>query len=444
MHIVRAEISNIRAIDHLLWKIEEPTSHTGWHVFLGPNGSGKSTLLRAIALALVGPKNAAALRQDWRDWISSDEVTGSCMVVYNDDGASWDPLNGRGPRPEQYYPWVMLTFKRLEDGQVELEGRGATNYKKLAPTSNVWGNGPGWFSASYGPFRRLRGGDKEAEKLYYSHPRLARHLTVFGEDIALSECLAWMQGLRFAELEAERSGQQDGGASGRLLARLFAFVNQKGFLPHGARLVEVSQKQVTFKDANDNEIAVGELSDGYRSILSLTFELIRQLALAYPEREIFDPQDPTRILAPGVVLIDEIDAHLHPSWQVRIGKWFVESFPNMQFLVTTHSPLVCQAAVKGSVYRLPRPGSGEEGRMVVGDELNRLLYGDILEAYGTESFGVMDTRSPEGEAKLRRVAELNIKRLDEGLDAEEEEERSELRRALPVHQDDLFEEEEGA
>lgn len=429
MHLVEMKISNIRVLGQLQWSTEGLASPRGWHVFLGPNGSGKSTLLRTIALALVGPKDAAALRQDWRDWISADEQEGGCTLDMEDDGEHWDPSKLRGPKRFPY--GVEIALKRSDSGDVELDGDGRPGH--------IWATGPGWFSASYGPFRRLRGGDREAEKLYYSHPRLARHLTVFGEDIALSECLKWMQDLRFAQLEAERVGAMDGGPSGRLLTRLVAFINQKGFLPHGARLVEVSQKQVTFQDANGHAIAVGELSDGYRSILSLTFELIRQLSLAYSPDAIFDPGDATKIIAPGVVLIDEVDAHLHPSWQIRLGKWFVESFPNMQFLVTTHSPLVCQAAVKGSVYRLPRPGSDEVGRMVVGDELNRLLYGDILEAYETESFGVIETRSEAGEAKLRRLAELNVKRLDEGLDAEEARERAELRRALPVHQDDLLE-----
>lgn len=435
MHLVKVEIENIRVIERLTWSTAGLASPTGWHVFLGPNGAGKSTVLRAIALALVGEKNAAALRQDWRNWIRAGRQEGSCSLVLGEDDARWDPLRVRRPRPQAEPPRATLRIRRLEGGQVELEGESG------AGVSDVWGVGPGWFSASYGPFRRLRGGDKEAEKLYYSHPRLARHLTIFGEDIALSECLSWMQGLRFAQLEAERAGQSDGGPSGQLLTDLIKFVNKKGFLPHGVQLVEVSQKQVTFKDGNGNAIEVGELSDGYRSILSLTFELIRQLSLAYDPDTIFDPEDPTKIIAPGVVLIDEIDAHLHPSWQVRVGKWFVESFPNMQFLVTTHSPLVCQAAVKGSVYRLPQPGSDEAGRMVVGDELNRLLYGDILEAYATESFGAVETRSKEGEAKLRRLAELNVKQLDEGLSAEEEKERAELRRALPVHADDLPEEE---
>lgn len=439
MHLVSVEIENIRVIERLTWSTKELASPQGWHVFLGPNGSGKSSLLRTIALALVGPKNAEALRQDWRDWISARVKEGGCRIEYQ-GVEKWDRLSRAGhhsPREKHFFEAEIRL--RSSNGSGEIEGGGSSSHqqRKVDPSVNVWG-GHGWFSASYGPFRRLRGGDREAEKLYYSHPRLARHLTVFGEDIALSECLKWMQDLRFAQLEAERAGERDGGVSGRLLTRLVKFVNQKGFLPHGVQLVEVSQKQVTFKDGNGYAIAVGELSDGYRSILSLTFELIRQLSIAYDPDVIFDPHDPTRIVAPGVVLIDEIDAHLHPSWQVRVGRWFVESFPNMQFLVTTHSPLVCQAAVKGSVYRLPRPGSGEEGRMVVGDELNRLLYGDILEAYGTESFGLMETRSEEGEAKLRRLAELNVKRLDEGLSAEEEEERAELRRALPVHADDLL------
>ena len=46
----------------------------------------------------------------------------------------------------------------------------------------------------------------------------------------------------------------------------------------------------------------------------------------------------------GVILIDEIDAHLHPAWQKRIGFWLKAHFPNIQFIVTTHSPFICQAA----------------------------------------------------------------------------------------------------
>ena len=103
--------------------------------------------------------------------------------------------------------------------------------------------------------------------------------------------------------------------------------------------------------------------------------------------KIFDPADPSKIIVPGVVLIDEIDAHLHPTWQRRIGFWFRKHFPNIQFIVTTHSPLICQAAEVGSVWHLPTPGSGEQLQQVTGDTLRRLIYGNVLEAYGTEVFG---------------------------------------------------------
>ena len=66
----------------------------------------------------------------------------------------------------------------------------------------------------------------------------------------------------------------------------------------------------------------------------------------------------------GVAAIDEIDAHLHPAWQQRIGDWFVEHFPETQFFVTTHSPIICRAARRGSVWLLPVPGSDEQPRRI--------------------------------------------------------------------------------
>src|SRR5260370_15426615 len=56
---------------------------------------------------------------------------------------------------------------------------------------------------------------------------------------------------------------------------------------------------------------------------------------------------------PGVVLVDEIEAHLHPAWQRDIPEWLKIHFPNVQFLVTTHSPLVAQAADPNGVFVMP-------------------------------------------------------------------------------------------
>ena len=129
--------------------------------------------------------------------------------------------------------------------------------------------------------------------------------------------------------------------------------------------------------------------------------------------------------------IDEIDAHLHPAWQQRIGDWFVEHFPETQFFVTTHSPIICRAARRGSVWLLPVPGSDEQPRRIKGHELNRLIDGDILDAYGTDLFGEEVTRSEHSKEKLQKLARLNRKRLNTPLSSTEQRELEQLRATMP-------------
>lgn len=274
-------------------------------------------------------------------------------------------------------------------------------------------------------FPPIHGGDKDQEKLFYSNPKLARHLSVFGESVALTECLEWLKLLQFKKLEG-------GGEEGALLVSLKYFINQTDFLPHEARLESISSNGVRFIDGNGCDVPVENLSDSYHSILSMTFELIRQLVRTYGAENIFTPGDPTTVQVPGIVLIDEVDVHLHPTWQRRVGHWFRKHFPKLQFIVTTHSPLICQAATVGSIFRLPRPGSEERGGMVTGVARDRLLYGNVLDAYSTGAFGEVLTRSPEALAQFERLAILNQKALAEGLTDEERAEQQELRARLPT------------
>jgi hypothetical protein len=146
----------------------------------------------------------------------------------------------------------------------------------------------------------------------------------------------------------------------------------------------------------------------------------------------FAKDDPTKIVVPGVVLVDEINAHLHPIWQHRVGHWFCTHFPMIQFIVTTYSPLVCQAAEKGSIFRLPRPGSGESPAMVTGIQRERLLYGNVLDAYGTGAFGHVAARSDKALEMLERLAMLNQKELVKGLSRAERAEQTKLRTILPT------------
>jgi hypothetical protein len=213
-----------------------------------------------------------------------------------------------------------------------------------------------------------------------------------------------------------------------LLDSVKAFVNQDNFLPHRTKLIEISPDGVIFADGDGRQVQIEELSDGYRSILSMTFELIRQMSATFKSEQIFS-YDSSKIIVPGIVLIDEADAHLHPTWQRRIGLWFREHFPNIQFIVTTHSPLVCQAA--DTVFRLPAPGSEEQAGMVTGIALQRLLYGDVLDAYGTALFGEDVGRSERGKEMMKELAELNVKEVNLGLSKTERAKQQKLRAAFP-------------
>lgn len=429
MHLRRIHLQNIRSIEELVWELPDDADGPGWHVILGDNGAGKSTVLRAVALALIGPKEAPALRQPWKGWLRRGATEASIDL---DLYPAMEPVP-RGPgRPVG----VCLSLVRSaqeppsEEESVEISfSPRSAQYAQTRNSGNVWSASVigGWFSASYGPFRRFAGGDPAQEELASSNPKLARHLSLFGEAVALTEGPRWLQSLRFKQLETPDS------AESRLLERIKTLINQPGFLPHEVHLQDVSSTGVTFLDGSGVEVPIQDLSDGYRSILSMTLELIRQMAMwmSSPDTHLFSP-DGGLVQASATVLIDEIDAHLHPTWQRTIGHWFRRYFPNVQFIVTTHSPLICQAADVGSVFLLPRPGTDERGEMLRGDRLRRLLYGNVLDAYSTGVFGEGVTRSEAAQAKLQRLAQLNTAEGDRQLSEAELSEQEELRRVMPT------------
>ena len=290
----------------------------------------------------------------------------------------------------------------------------------------IWGGGTGWFSASFGPFRRFTGGDKEYDRLFVSNPGLALHLSAFGEDVSLGEALKWLQELQFKAYEHHSM-------SSRLLQGLMYFMQRSELLPHGAQIDEIKSDAVLFRDGAGTRVPVEQLSDGFRSVLSMTFEMLRGMVVAYGGDTVLKSLDAaaTAIELPGVVAVDEIDSHLHPTWQMRIGDWLTGRFPLVQFFVTTHSPIICRSAAQGSIWRLPTPGTDEEPHQIEGQDRDRLVYGSILDALDTEYFGSDVTRSNASYSMMKELATLNMKRSRGPLSNEEEHKRQFLQRTLP-------------
>lgn len=97
------------------------------------------------------------------------------------------------------------------------------------------------------------------------------------------------------------------------------------------------------KDGVDTPVVVDTLSDGEKCLLAMVGDMARRLAIANP-----DAAQP--LSGSGVVLIDEIELHLHPGWQQRVIPSLLAAFPNIQFLITTHSPQVISSVDKDCLY----------------------------------------------------------------------------------------------
>jgi predicted ATP-binding protein involved in virulence len=87
-------------------------------------------------------------------------------------------------------------------------------------------------------------------------------------------------------------------------------------------------------------LRISQLSDGFRVVLGLVMDLARRLALANTQIRIDGNIIVNPLDLPAIALIDEVDLHLHPSWQQRILSDLARTFPGTQFIVTTHSPQV--------------------------------------------------------------------------------------------------------
>ena len=116
------------------------------------------------------------------------------------------------------------------------------------------------------------------------------------------------------------------------------------------------------------------------------------------------PKSQNPLKEPGIVLIDELDIHLHPTWQRNIAGWLRTQFPNIQFIVTTHSPMV--AAGAGSDALTLKIGRDSAPIVPVTQGLFSMDVDDILKS---EAFGLVSTFSPETEGKLSRLSALQTK-----------------------------------
>ena len=436
MYLKRLHLKNFRSLKEFDWSLADG-EEAGWHVLLGPNGCGKSSVLKAIALAIGGNSAFFALRLPADQFLR--QGSSSTSIDMDISWASrWDSWEGGGYKAKRSLIPVALTLTKKNTSA------GFTSDGKI-PDLTLWSGRRGWFSAAFGPMRRFSGDGKPAQQLSQSSPRLARHLSIFGEEFALGESLVWLKELHHKGLEEQHAKKLAskkpndcdlqfkaglaGHASTKLLSTIKRLLNESDLLPHDVKFDSITSEKVLFVDGNGAKLSILDLSDGYRAVLAMVLELLRLMLACYGDRDLISA-DGTHALAPGIVLIDEVDAHLHPEWQRTIGQSLCRIFPKVQFIVTTHSTHVAQGASNGSIWVMPEPGGDGTAKRLTGEPLARVIYGDVLHALGGEAFGGVPGRSDQANDKLDRMAALGQREVLKKLTTAQKRELRNLQAAL--------------
>jgi len=384
-----------------------------WTAILGHNGLGKSTLLQAIGVALAGPGAIRELLPVAEGWVSRGSVHGEIeaellwtegdaqtphwpqtktpyIAHYAVIGESADPAT-LPQSLSQSYAGVPIIAEWPGEGTSREREKVSKHMSRLKLTAYAEGK-RGWFACGYGPFRRLSGGAQAADRILYSGRKAARFITLFREDAALTNATDWL-------ISLYNTGRDGDEISRRILEQVRAAF-RADLLPRPAELL-VNVHSALLKVDGQSPVPFRDLSDGYRSMLATGIDLLRWISLAYPEAE-----DLTAV--PGVVLIDELDAHAHPAWQREVGHWLRHKFPKLQFIVATHSPFLAQVAHEpGGNVVLTQTPQGVQARNDV-ESAEGWRADQIL----TDLQELPSTRSPEVERKIARLRKLAERRHD--------------------------------
>ena len=423
MRLLEIKMSNFRCFKSLHLKLqgihpvsEEESSafHGGVAVLVAPNGKGKTAILDGIKYLLAsfisrfkGIKTPAPKDSDFRrEWklknmvVTNDvyrrelrEVAASPYMRFE---AVAEFVNGAGDLPEGGRKIANWDITRLRD-KSEATKNEVPSGKALGEINSVAdmfidGDNAGkplalpilaYYNTERAVVRkrpeRMRAFRKEYRRIDAYSGALDGGLDYKG----LIEWLCYVED----RLRTEREQRRD-----------FDYVSLEektiqmaveGLLPGFSNLRVTKNPLNLAVDVDDHGVCKTcfvdeQLSDGYKIVLVLALNLVSRILEAnggLPEAT------PESLLAcDGVVLIDEVDLHLHPSWQQRIVDDLTRTFPNLQFIVTTHSPQVV-SSVKGSSVFLVNDGEMEAigaGRQTRGLDANQLLADVFCSSFAAE------------------------------------------------------------
>jgi len=379
MQLKRLALTQVRGFERA-----EFTFQPGMNVLVGVNGAGKSTVLEALRILLsqLLPKfTPSRSRPD--EFEKTDIRVGRLALT----AELWFEVAGTEFDYLVHIPREDFQIDASREGEVRDQSYIFSERHELTPD---------------GPTSEeiLKSDSTAPVAVYFSTRRTLTNMitpntssTVRGQALAYAEALGHreLRLLGFARwwLVQEALGKESGRSHfGERMEVLNDAVCR--FLDGCSNLRAVREPEITMLiDKMDGPLDVRQLSDGERGLLSLVLDLARRLAHANPGL------DNPLLEGKAIVLIDELDLHLHPGWQRDVVHKLVKTFPKCQFIVTTHSPQIIGEVPPEQIILL------ENGKVITTDRSLGMDANWILEfLMGTAP------RNPATEQKLETISDL--------------------------------------
>lgn len=390
MFLTRLALHNVRSIESLALEFGTANGSTRrWTLLLGENGCGKSSVLKATALLLAGSDALPEVLGEPDAWIRNGAnqctIEGSLVTA---DGALRD---------------IQLVIHR-GDGIKAIFERNSQSLEALdAAIAHTDRN---YFTLGYGVSRRpsaAKTHSRFSEERSRS-PRAQGMATMFSADAALVSLEQWAMDLDY------RKGNSAITAVQQALDKLLPGMSFSG--------IDRQQRQIMFKTV-DGEVPLSQLSDGYQNMAAWCGDLLYRITEAFPDRK--EP-----LLTRGVLLIDELDLHLHPIWRRNLVEFLTDILPHFQFIATTHSALTAQQCGEGELYVLRREGDQQRPTVVpfIGEPRKMMLHQLLM----SPMFGLASMDSVQVEEARTVVRLLATKKTS--LTSTEKNQLSNMRQVL--------------
>ena len=223
------------------------------------------------------------------------------------------------------------------------------------------------------------------------------YLTLFSGEYYLKSPTEWLQYLDYSE-QKENNNVITVAEAKKLLQELL----------NSDIEIDINPDKVIFKEKK-SEVSFAQLSAGYRSVITIICDIIARLSEKQQVETIKDFQ--------GIVLIDEVELHLHPKWQYSFMNKLKETFPLIQFVVTTHSPTVLLGACEKAVFYKVYKENGEtkisqpmrDIKNLMANNLSTSPLFDMTTARARNSDENIDTREDFISSKIHKIIKERVK-----------------------------------